>query len=75
MESLGRTRTRELGGLERRGHYNVGTWGKCKKVESSDLKEGAWGALDIQGEEIWKAGGHGGKPGSRGVMGRGAGQP
>lgn len=45
MDSLGRTRNRELGGLERRGHYNVGTCGKCQKVESSDLKEGAWGGL------------------------------
>lgn len=61
--------------LERRGHYNVGTWGKCQKGESSDLKEGAWGALEIHGEEIWTAGGCGGKPGSRGVMGQGAGRP
>lgn len=40
---LGEPEIASWGGLQRRGHYNVGSWGMCQNGESPDLKEGARG--------------------------------
>lgn len=73
--------------MEVLGEPETGSWGPGKERSLScgdlgEVPEGrelrsqrrGLGALDIHGEEIWKAGGHGEAWFQR-VMGRGAGQP